>query len=129
MPSQLCQSSQTADAGVPRVGFLLQVIHHLVTVVGTHRMEPYGAAAARGKPSSHVHVDVAFQMVGFVEVAFLIALRAAQVHEVDAVAELFHQGSTVIGAAYAQKNRCTGTDRCSCWEQRQSEPGNRRRSS
>ena len=48
-----------------------------------------------------VHVDVAFQMVGFVEVAFLIALRAAQVHEVNAVAELLHQGGTVIGAAYA----------------------------
>ena len=57
-----------------------------------------GLAELRG-----VHIDVAFQMVGFVEVAFLIALRAAQVHEVDAVAELLHQGGTVIGAAYAQR--------------------------
>ncbi len=50
-----------------------------------------------------VHVDVAFQMVGFVEVAFLIALCAAEVNEVDTVAELFHQGGAVVCAAYTQR--------------------------
>ena len=84
--------------------FLLQIIHHLVTVVGTHRDGNLTALLQLEESLHHmVHVDVAFQMVGFVEVAFLIALRATQVHEVDAVAELFHQGGTVIGAAYAQR--------------------------
>ena len=75
-----------------------------MTVVGTHRNGNLTALLQLEESLHHmVHIDVAFQMVGFVEVAFLIALRTAQVHEVDAVAELLHQGGTVIGAAYAQR--------------------------
>ena len=73
-------------------------------VVGTHRDGDFTALLQFEESLHHVvHVDVAFQMVGFVEVAFRIALRAAQVHKVDTVAEPLHQGGAVIGAAYAQR--------------------------
>ena len=42
-------------------------------------------------------------MVGFVEVAFGVALRTAQVDEVDAVGKLLHDGGTIVGAAYTER--------------------------
>ena len=38
-------------------------------------------------------------MVGFVEITFCIALCAAEVHEVNAVTELFHHTFQIVGAA------------------------------
>ena len=49
-----------------------------------------------------VHVYVALQVIGLVEVAFGVALGAAQVDEVDAVGKACHQGGAVVGAAYAE---------------------------
>lgn len=72
-------------------------------MVGAHRNGDF-AALLQFEEGFHyvIHVDVAFQVVGFVEVAFRIALCAAEVNEVDTVAELFHQGGAVVCAAYTQ---------------------------
>ena len=74
-------------------------------VVGTHRDGDFTAMLQFEESLHHVvHVDVAFQVVGFVEVAFRIALRAAQVHKVDTVMTA-PSGRRSRGAAYAQRTR------------------------
>lgn len=75
-----------------------------MSMVGAHRNGDF-AALLQFEEGFHyvIHVDVAFQVVGFVEVAFRIALCAAEVNEVDTVAELFHQGGAVVCAAYTQR--------------------------
>ena len=74
-----------------------------MSVVGTHG-DGYTTLLLQFQEGFHdfVHVDVAFQVVGFVEVAFGITLGAAQVNEMDAVCKLLHKGSTVVGTAHAQ---------------------------
>ena len=76
--AQLSQAAQTADTGIAGIGFLLQVVNHLVTVVGT---DGNGLAATlfQIKECSHhtVHVDVAFQMICFHKIAFAVALGAS----------------------------------------------------
>ena len=101
--AQFCQSAQATDAGVARIGFLLQVVHHLMSVVGTHG-NGYLTLLLQFEESFHdvIHIHITFQVVGFVEVAFRVALRAAQVNEIDAVGKLLHDGGTVVGAAYAE---------------------------
>lgn len=100
--AKLGKPSQSADAGVAGIGLLAQVVHHLVSVVGAHGDGGAAALLHQEEGFHHVvHVYVSFQVVCFVEVAFGIALRAAQVDEVDAVGKLLHEGGTVVGAAHA----------------------------
>ena len=101
--AKLGQSAQAADAGVAGIGLLAEVVHHLMPVVGTHG-DGHAAALLHLEEGFHdvVHVYVALQVIGLVEVAFGVALGAAQVDEVDAVGKAGHQGGAVVGAAYAQ---------------------------
>ncbi len=102
--AQFCQSAQAADAGVSRIGFLLQVVHHLVSVVGTHG-DGYLSLLLQFEESFHdvIHIHITFQVVGFVEVAFCVTLCAAEVDEVDTVTELLHHAFQVVGAAYTER--------------------------
>ena len=102
--AQFGQSAQAADARVAGVGLLAQVVHHLVSVVGTHG-DGDAAALLQFEEGLHhaVHVDVALQVVGLVEVSFSVALGGAQVHEVDTVGEAGHHGGAVVGAADAER--------------------------
>ncbi len=44
-----------------------------------------------------------FQVVGFVEIAFGVALCTAQMDKVDAVGKLLHDDCTIVGAAYTER--------------------------
>lgn len=101
--TKFCQSTQAADTGIAGIGFLLQVVHHLVPMVRAH-WDGDATMLLQFKEGFHhvIHVHVSFQVVGFVEVAFGVALRTAQVDEVDAVGKLLHDGCTVVGTAYTE---------------------------
>ncbi len=94
------QSFEATDRRVAGIGFLLQVIQHLVAVVGTHWNQiflPRGFTSLFlfGNRFDHrKHIDIATQMRGFVEaVGVLFPLGGAQMREVDAWAEaLNHAG-------------------------------------
>ena len=102
--TKLCQSAQTADTGIAGIGFLLQVVYHLVSVVGSHRDRDTTALLQFKEGFHHViHVHVSFQVVGFVEIAFGVALCTAQMDKVDAVGKLLHDGCTIVGAAYTER--------------------------
>lgn len=71
-----------------------------MAVVGAHGDgDVAGALEGDDFADDGVHVDVAGKMVGFVEVAGLVALGAPEMDEVDRVAETAdHAGEVVVGA-------------------------------
>ena len=74
-----------------------------MSVVGTHRNRNFTALLQLEESLHYMkHVNVAFQVVGFIKISFRITLRTAQVYEVDTVAELLHQGGTIVGTAHTQ---------------------------
>ena len=84
--AQLGQPAQAADSGVARIGLFVKVIEQLVAVVGAHGQAELARTHELDKVRhDSIHVHIAFQVVGFVEIAFRIALGTAQVEEVDAV--------------------------------------------
>lgn len=98
------KASQTSDARITGVCFFLQVIYHLMAMVGAHRNRTT-APLLQFKQGFHytIHIDISFQMVCFVEIAFSIPLCTAEMNEVDAVAIAFHNAGEVIVAAYTKR--------------------------
>lgn len=80
-----------------------------MSMIGTHG-DGYLSLLLQFKESPHyvIHVYVAFKMIGFVEIAFGIALSAAEVNEVNTVTKPVHHAFEVVGTAYTQANRCRG---------------------
>ena len=50
-----------------------------------------------------VHVYIAFEVVRLEEIAFCVALCAAQVHETDPVAELLHHRGQFVVRTHAER--------------------------
>ena len=102
-PPQLSQPSQPSDAGIAGIhACFAEVINHLVPVIGTDG-DGNAAPLLHFEEGTHHggHIDITFQVVGLVEVAFGVALGAAEVDEVDAVAKLAHHRREVIVCPYA----------------------------
>ena len=83
-----------------------------MAVVGTERHFQIGSALffssflfQQQRLHHTVHIHVSFEVVGFVEVAFFIALRGAEVDEVNAVAEALDHAHQVIISPYAVASR------------------------
>ena len=103
------EALQAADRGVTRIraGGLGEVVEHGVTVVRPERQTPVGASRLLAadlllddRLDQSVHIDHAFEVVGFEEVALAVMLRAAQVYETDPVgARLEHLDDVVVEAA------------------------------
>src|SRR5690625_7863076 len=87
-PAKLGQSAQAAYGGVSRIGLVVQIVEHLVSVVGAHRDHAVGAALVLGTPrfldqraNDPDHVDVAVAVVGLVAAAGGIAHGAGRKSE------------------------------------------------
>lgn len=85
----------------------MQVVAHLVSVVGTHGDGgfPLLLQLQQG-PHDAVHIDIAFQVVGFVEVALLIPPGAPQMYEIYPRAKFVHHADQIVIGPDAQ-GTCT----------------------
>ena len=80
-----------------------------MSVVGTHGDRAFTTLLQKNKSLHYVvHIYISFQVVGFVEVAFLITLRTAQMHKVHTVAKTFHHTCKVIIGTHTER-ACTQT--------------------
>ena len=105
----LGHAAEASDGGVSGVGAegFFEVVHHGMAVVGAVWEPPVGAVGAAAFDlflddglDQSVHIDAAFEVFGFEEVAFRIMFGAAEVEEADAVCALFkHLDDVVVESA------------------------------
>jgi hypothetical protein len=102
---QLGEPAQESDRGVAWVRFFAQVVQNRVPVIGPHR-DDFVAAVGRmpsflllkQRRDDSIHVDVPAQVAGFMEAAITVPARAAEMGEIDPVAEaLDHARQVVVG--------------------------------
>ena len=103
--AQLRQTAHAAVARVARVRAAVQVVAHLVSVVGAHRNRDLALLLDLEQRLHHlVHRHVAFEVVVFLEVAVGVAARRAQVHEAHAILEFTHHGRQVVVGAHTERS-------------------------
>ena len=84
----------------------MQIIQHLVAMIRAKR-NGFAAALLQVHQCFHhaVHVHIAFQVVGFIEVTRSIALGTAQVHKMNVFTQALHHARQVVVGAYAKRTR------------------------
>ena len=109
--AKLGKSAHTSETGITGVrGIrLLQIVHHAVPVIGAHRNAPilpsgFFPPDLLIAESLHqfIHIDSAFQMIRLEEVAVTLMLRAAHMHEMNAVGTLFEHRHDIVILACAE---------------------------
>jgi len=86
--AQFGESAQAADGRVARVGFFVEVVEHLVAVVGSEGQGNFLPLLKLHDLLHHcVHIVIAVEVVGFEEISFGVLAYVAEVEEVYAFAD------------------------------------------
>ncbi len=104
--SDFCQSAQSSYGRIARIGLFLQIIQHLVTMVGSDRN--MASLEFHGKDefsNDGIHVHVSFEVVVFKKIPFCIPSGAAQVDEVDSFRKLAYHGRQIIFRNHPKRAR------------------------
>ena len=101
--SKLSQSPEPSYGRIARIGFLAQVIQHLVTVIGPHGNGGVTSSLSSSSflfpedfPDDSNHVDITFQVVGLKKVPMIIPGRASQMQKVDTIREPSKDAEQII---------------------------------
>src|SRR5690606_8596398 len=87
------------------VGFLFQVVKHLVTMIRTEWNAILACPLQRNQFLHHgIHVYITVKVIRFKKVSFFIAGGASQVNEIDSLSEAAYYSRQIIIRPYSERS-------------------------
>ena len=98
-PPQFRQPPQPSDRTIAGIARLVEIIQHLVAVIGPHRQRDTPARLHRKQFADHrYHIDIPSQMIGLEEITCFIRPGAAQMDEMNMIPQPpDHPGEIIVG--------------------------------